>query len=177
MKLITAAAVSAMLLMGQSDQSALRSVTAVRHWSLQGVTRVAVEISGPFEYRTDRLHNPDRVYFDILKSHLRIPPKLYFTETVDDKLLEKIRVAETTPGITRVVLDLTGNVAATTSTLTNPDRLIIELRSTTVNPLRTEAPPTGPSDHPANPPANAPFNAPAPVLPPPPTVAVKPAPM
>jgi N-acetylmuramoyl-L-alanine amidase len=176
MKLIATAAVSVVLLMGQSDQPALRSVTAVRHWSLQDVTRVAVEISGPFEYRTDRLHNPDRVYFDILKSHLRIPPKLYYTETVDDTLLQKIRVAETTPGITRVVLDLTGNVTATTSTLTNPDRLIIELRMPAVNPLRTEAPPSDPArsvtavDRVPTP------LPPAPVLPPPPTVAVKPAP-
>ena len=35
MKLIAALAVSVMLLMGQSDQPAPRSVTAVRHWSLQ----------------------------------------------------------------------------------------------------------------------------------------------
>ncbi len=168
MKLIATAAVSAVLLMGQSNSSALRSVTAVRHWSLKGVTRVAIEVSGPFEYRTDRLHNPDRVYFDIKNSRLRIPPKQYYTETVGDSLLEKIRVAETIPGITRIVLDLTGNAAATTSTLTSPDRLIIELRMPMGNPLRTEAPPTDPSDRVDNRLANVPTA----VLPAPPSVAV-----
>jgi len=141
------AAVPVVLLMGQSDQPALRSVTAVRHWSLKNVTRVAIEVSGTFEFRTDRLHNPDRVYFDILNSHLRIDAKRFYVETVDDSLLQKIRVAEATPGTTRVVLDLTGNATATTSTLTNPDRLIIELRMPASNPLRTEALPTQLADH------------------------------
>jgi N-acetylmuramoyl-L-alanine amidase len=166
MKLIAALAVPVVLLMGQSDQPALRSVTAVRHWSMKNVTRVAIEVSGSFEYRTDRLHNPDRVYFDILNSHLRIDSKRFYVETVDDSLLQKIRVAEATPGITRVVLDLTGNATATTSTLTSPDRLIIELRLPAGNPLRTEAPP-----------AVRPVAAPPPSSPPPPPppVAVKPA--
>jgi N-acetylmuramoyl-L-alanine amidase len=161
MKLIAAVAVSVMLLMGQSDQSAVRSVTAVRYWSLEDATRVAIEVSGPFEFRTNRLHNPDRVYFDILKSHLRIGSKPYHTETVGDRLLEKIRMAENTPRITRVVLDLTGNVAATSSTLTNPDRLIIELRMPPQNPLRTEGPAIHRTESTAEP-AAAPMPLPSP---------------
>jgi len=147
MKLIAAVAVSVTLLMGQSDPSAARSVTAVRYWSLKDVTRVAVEVSGPFQYHTDRLHNPERVYFDILNCHLRIDGKRAYADSVGDALLVKVRAAETTPGITRVVLDLTGNAAATTSTLTNPDRLIIELRMPAGNPLRTETPPTAQPVH------------------------------
>jgi len=171
MRLIAAFTVSVTLLMGQSGQPVLRSVTAVRHWSMKDVTRVAVEVSGAVQFRTDRLHNPDRVYFDILNSHLRIDSKRFYVETVGDSLLEKIRVAETTPGITRIVLDLTGNVTATTTTLTTPDRLIIELRMAAGNPLRTEAP--------SSPAPNRPIVAPAPVsipaLPPVP-VPLKPAP-
>jgi N-acetylmuramoyl-L-alanine amidase len=172
MKLIAAVAVSTMLLMAQSDQSALRSVTAVRHWSMADVTRVAIEVSGSFEFRTDRLHNPDRVYFDILNSHLKIDARRFYAETVGDTVLQKIRVAEATPGVTRVVLDLTGNVAASTSILTNPDRLIIELRMTPGNPLRTEIPPTSLADRSAV----APAPSSPPLLPPPPAAAIKPAP-
>ena len=168
MKLIAAMAVPVMLLMGQSDTPAQRSVTAVRYWTLNDVTRIAVEISGPFEFRTDRLHNPDRVYFDILNTHLKINSKPYYVEAVGDTLLQKIRIAETTPGITRVVLDLTGNVTATSSTLTTPDRLIVELRMTPVNPLRTEPPPPAPTLRSVV--------AAAQPTPPPPTAAVKPAP-
>jgi len=172
MKLLAAVAVSATLLMGQSEKPVPRLVTAVRHWSLEGVTRVAIEVSGPFEFHSDRLHNPDRVYFDILNSRMRIDARRFFIDAVDDKLVLKIRATETTPGVTRVVLDLTGNVDSTTSTLTNPDRLIIELRMSPGNPLRTETPAVHPSEPAAVTPAvPAPATAAAPkYFPPPPTV-------
>ena len=140
--MIAALAVSVMLLMGQSDQPVPpHSVTAVRHWSLGEVTRVAVEVSSPFDFRTDRLHNPERVYFDVLNTKPRINSKRTWAETVDDKMLQRIRVAETNPGVTRVVLDLTGKVDATTSTLTNPHRLIIELRMPAGNAFPPESTP------------------------------------
>jgi N-acetylmuramoyl-L-alanine amidase len=129
---------------------------------------VAIEVSGSFEFRTERLHNPERVYYDILNSHVRIDSKHFYIENVTDSLLQKIRVAENTPGTTRVVLDLTGNVVASTSTLTNPDRLIIELRLSGGNPLRTEVPPPVPADRPiaaTPPPVAAAKPAPAPAKP------------
>jgi N-acetylmuramoyl-L-alanine amidase len=162
MKAIAAFTVSVTLLMGQSDQPApkpaARAVVAVRHWSLSDVTRVAVEVSGPFEFRTDRLHNPERVYFDIPNARPRIASKRSYTEEVNDKLLQRIRVAETTRETTRVVLDLTANVDAATSTLTNPHRLIIELRMGGATGIPPEAPATDPSDRPLGqkPPGNSP---------------------
>ena len=52
----------------------------------------------------------------------------FYSEDLDDKLVKRIRAAETAPGITRVVLELIGDVEATTSQLANPNRLIVELR-------------------------------------------------
>ena len=137
MKLVAAMAIPALLLMGQGE----KSVTAVRYWSMEGVTRVAIEVSGPFSFHSDRLHNPDRVYYDILDSRMHIDSRRFYVENVGDRMLLKIRATETTPGVTRVVLDLNENVVATTSTLTTPDRLIIELRMSPGNPLRIETPP------------------------------------
>jgi N-acetylmuramoyl-L-alanine amidase len=148
MKLIAALTVSVSLLMAQSDVPGSHSVVAVRHWSLTDVTRVAVEVTGPFEFRTDRLHNPERVYFDILKARPRFDSKRFYTEPVNDKLLLRVRVAESTPGVTRVVLDLADNVEATPSTLTNPHRLIVELRLAAAPPGLGAAPPGDPSDRP-----------------------------
>jgi N-acetylmuramoyl-L-alanine amidase len=128
MKLIAALAVSVPLLVAQAGRSALHSVTAVRHWSLSGVTRVAIEVSGDFRFRSDRLHNPERIYFDILDARPRMDSRRFYSEDLDDKLVTRIRAAETAPGVTRVVLDLNGDVEATTSQLANPNRLIIELR-------------------------------------------------
>jgi N-acetylmuramoyl-L-alanine amidase len=134
MKLIAALAVSVPLLVAQTDRPALHSVTAVRHWSLSGVTRVAIEVSGDFRFRTDRLHNPERVYFDILDARPRMNSRRFYSEDLDDKLVKRIRAAETVPGITRVVLELNGDAAATASQLANPNRLIIEVRGAAPGP-------------------------------------------
>ena len=134
MKLIAALGISAMLLDAQPARP-INSVTAVRYWSLGDVTRIAVEISGAFEFRTDRLHNPERIYYDILNARPRIDSKRIYSLVVDDKLVVKVRVAETNPGVTRVVLDLAGEAQATTSQLSNPDRLIIELRAGSSAPI------------------------------------------
>ncbi len=102
-------------------------VTAVRHWSMGGVTRVVVEVSGEFHVRSDRLHNPERIYFDIVNARSALGSRFY-SENVADPVAKRIRVAEANPGTTRVVIDLTGDVRATTTQLANPGRLIIELR-------------------------------------------------
>jgi N-acetylmuramoyl-L-alanine amidase len=164
MKVIAALAISTGILAAQSTRPVTRSVTAVRHWSLSDVTRVAIEVSGEFEFKTDRLHNPERIYFDILNARPRIESRRVWTETLDDKRLQKIRVAETTPGVTRVVLDLTGDMQATTSQLTIPDRLIIELRPSTIAPAiptTLPAPASLPVPAPSAPRLEAPATKPA----------------
>jgi N-acetylmuramoyl-L-alanine amidase len=147
MKLLAAVAMTATILAGQPSRAQLHSVTAVRHWSLPETTRIAVEVSGDFEYRTERLHNPERVYYDILNSRPRFEGKRLYKETLDDKMVTGVRVAETLPGVTRVVLDLTGPVEATASQLTNPNRLMIELRAggTPAIPTATTPPPAAPA--------------------------------
>ena len=111
-----------------SGSAPAASVTAVRHWSLGDVTRIAVEVSGDFHYRSDRLHNPERIYFDIVNARNGLGAR-YYAEDISDAVVKRIRVAEANPGITRVVIDLAGDVRATTTQLANPGRLIIELRS------------------------------------------------
>ena len=134
MKLIAALAVSVSLLGAQTERSSLHSVTAVRHWSLSGVTRVAIEVSGDFQYRSDRLHNPERIYFDILNARPRLDSRRFYSEDLDDKRVTRIRAAETAPGITRVVLELSGDVEASTSQLANPNRLMVEVRGVAPGP-------------------------------------------
>ncbi len=113
---------------GESDPNHPR-VTAVRFWSLGDTTRIAIESTGEFHFRSDRLDNPERIFFDLVgtKPQLSGPPKGQNVIVVGDRLLRQIRVAETQRGITRVVLDLVSDVEFTTSQLANPDRLIIEL--------------------------------------------------
>src|SRR5258705_4021414 len=81
-------------------------VTAVRFWTLSDVTRIAIETNGEFRFRSDQLNNPDRLFFDLLGTRPRMGVKGVQTKPVGDKLLKRIRIAETQPGMTRIVLDL-----------------------------------------------------------------------
>jgi N-acetylmuramoyl-L-alanine amidase len=169
MRLLAALGVSLPLLVAPAGAQ-VHAVTAVRHWTVGEVTRVAVEVTGPFEIRSDRLHNPERVYFDIhdarpqLEGHRR-----FLSEEFNEKLLKRIRVAETQPDVTRVVLELGDNVEATPSQLANPNRLMIELRQTpapATPPVISQAAPVPPAlvnppvvVAPAAPPAPAPQTA------------------
>src|SRR5262245_8104438 len=109
------------LAQGQRD-SALESVTAVRTWPAAEATRVAIEVTGPFEYKYDSLQNPDRVYFDIKGAKPKIDGKRAFSRQLTEGLVQRIRVAETVPGVTRVVMDVSGPVEVSPSMLTSPYR-------------------------------------------------------
>jgi N-acetylmuramoyl-L-alanine amidase len=156
MKLIAALAISAITLLAQTERPTLRSVNAVRNWFLTDVTRVAIEVSGDFQFRSDRLHDPERIYFDIANSRPLLDSKRIYSKELDDKLVKRIRVAETNPGITRVVLDLGASVEVSTSQLSNPNRLMIEVRSRTGTVTPPETVPAAPA---AVPLAAAPFPA------------------
>jgi N-acetylmuramoyl-L-alanine amidase len=123
-----------------SDPSA--RVTAVRFWSLGDVTRVAIEVNSEFQFKSDRLPNPDRLFYDIQGAKPELSENRTHVVAVGDPLLKQIRVAETQPGVTRVVLDLEQPVAESTSQLSNPDRLIIELRAKGAKPGDAPVPPT-----------------------------------
>jgi N-acetylmuramoyl-L-alanine amidase len=105
-----------------------RAVTGVRFWSMTDTTRVVIETTDEFQFKSDHVTNPDRLFFDLMGLQLRIGGKGQHTISVGDKLLKQLRVAETQPNVTRVVFDLESNVDFTASQLTNPSRLIIELR-------------------------------------------------
>jgi N-acetylmuramoyl-L-alanine amidase len=114
---------------GQARAEELRQVTAVRCWSLSEATRVVIEVDGEFEFHADRAHNPERIFFDVLHSRPHIDGRHFYAQTLADRLVKKIRVAEALEGVTRIVLDLQSNADYTANQLSNPDRLVIELRS------------------------------------------------
>jgi len=102
-------------------------VNGVRFWSLGDLTRVAIDVSAGFKFRSERLTNPDRLFFDIEGARPEMIAKGLHTIAVGDGILKQIRIAETKPGVTRVVLDLEQHAEFTASQLTSPDRLMIEL--------------------------------------------------
>ena len=131
-------------------------VTDVRFWSLLETTRVAIETTGEFHFKSDRIPNPDRLFFDIEGATLKGGGRKIQVKNVNDRLLKRIRIVENVHGVTRVVLDLEDGVIFTASQLSNPDRLMIELRSKS-----DPAPPAVVSTDAPPPQATVPIAAPA----------------
>ena len=168
-------------------------VTSVRFWSLGDVTRVAIEVSSDFHYKSDRLPNPERLFFDIVGARPSMMERGMHVIPVADALIKQIRVAETQPGVTRIVLDLEQHAEFTASQLSSPNRLMIELRlrdspapppatsatgATTLTdpPLKNVAPDLLANDVPASAPANAVAKAERRTFQPPPLRLIQPRP-
>ena len=83
----------------------LPRVTAIRHWSTPDYTRVAIDLESEIKFGSQRLPNPDRIFFDLRDTKLAstLVGKSF---DVDDGFLKKIRVAQFQPGRTRVVLEV-----------------------------------------------------------------------
>ena len=103
-------------------------VTAVRFWSLGEVTRVAIETDSEATYHAERIDKPDRLFLDLAGVRRQPGTRGLQVIPVDDKLVKQIRIAMVQTGVTRVVLDLVAPVEYSISQLTNPDRIMIELR-------------------------------------------------
>ena len=121
-------------------------VTSVRYWSLGDATRIAIEVSSDFTFKYNALTNPERLFFDIHGARPQMVTKGSHTIAVGDALVQQIRVAETQPDVTRVVFDLAQAASVTTSQLSNPSRLVIELRSKDHPPVPSQTSVTGGKD-------------------------------
>ncbi len=104
------------------------TVRSVRFWSLAQGTRIAIEISAETRYKYDRLHDPERLFLDILDSKSAVGDKAFQTIKVADRLLRQIRVAQKENQVTRIVLDLEQPVDHEITQAANPNRILIELR-------------------------------------------------
>jgi len=92
-------------------------------------TTVTVELTGDFDFVTANLHEPERVYFDIPMSQPRIDSRAYYSKVFDNPLVKRVRVAETAPEVTRVVLDLSQPAEVSASKRPEPPQLRILLRA------------------------------------------------
>jgi N-acetylmuramoyl-L-alanine amidase len=111
----------------QQHHGRLPLVTNVRHWSTPVYTRVAIDLQDQVEYEAARVPNPDRIYFDLHGA--KIAPELIgkTVNVTDDGFLERIRVAQFSNDVTRIVLDVSQVSEYSAFFLPNPWRLIIDI--------------------------------------------------
>ncbi|MGA8937754.1 MAG: N-acetylmuramoyl-L-alanine amidase, partial [Acidobacteriaceae bacterium] len=99
--------------------------------STASYTRVAIDLNVPagevVKYEAARVENPDRIFFDV--EHARLAPELEGKSfrVTDDGFLERVRAAQFSDQVTRVVLDVHQVAEYSAFLLPNPYRLIIDI--------------------------------------------------
>ena len=107
----------------------LRQVTAVRRWVGPNYLRIVIEVDGEAKFESVRLSNPDRIVVNLLSA--RLSPELSGrTFPVENGFLRQIRVAQFSPDVARVVLDVEKIEAYSIFSLPNPFRLVIDVQGT-----------------------------------------------
>jgi N-acetylmuramoyl-L-alanine amidase len=110
-----------------SKAAPMARVTGIRHWSTASYTRVAIDLGDEVEYQAARVEHPDRIFFDL--HHARLAPELIGKSfgVTDDGFLTRIRAAQYSDDVTRVVLDVHEVTDYSAFLLPNPYRLIIDI--------------------------------------------------
>jgi N-acetylmuramoyl-L-alanine amidase len=109
-----------------ADPHQLPRVTGIRHWSTPDYTRIAIDVEANVKFGSQRIANPDRIFFDLRDTRLA-STLVGKTLDVDDGFLKKIRVAQFEPGRTRVVLEVDSLSSYNAFLLPDPYRLIIDI--------------------------------------------------
>jgi N-acetylmuramoyl-L-alanine amidase len=137
-------------------------VTGIRHWSTPVYTRIAIDLQDQVSYQAARVPSPDRIYFDLYGARLDPVLNGRSVEVIDDGFLKRIRAAQFSNNVTRIVLDVSSVSDYSAFLLPNPWRLIIDIHglkpgtSATTN-LASATPP--PPIAPAPAPTAAPLTA------------------
>ncbi len=112
---------------GVKRKGGLAQVTGIRHWSTPNYTRVAIDLGDDVTYEAARVPNPDRIYFDLHGTRLAQELVGKSFAVTDDGFLKKIRAAQFSNDMTRVVLDVNDVTEYSAFLLPNPYRLIIDI--------------------------------------------------
>jgi len=121
-------------------QGRLPLVTGVRHWSTSVYTRVAIDLDREVRYEASRVPNPDRIFFDLHGA--RLSPELSgkAVTVTDGGYLKRIRAAQSSGDVVRVVLDVSDVSEYSAFFLPNPARLIIDIHGKAHGPALHPSP-------------------------------------
>ncbi len=121
----------------------LPEVTAVRHWVGPNYTRIVIGTEGEVKFDTSRLRNPDRIVLDLQNTRLS-PALVGKTFPVESGFLRQVRVAQFSPTVTRVVLDVEKIEDYSVIPLPNPFRLVVDIHGEApTTTAKAPGPPSG----------------------------------
>ncbi len=111
-----------------SANDSTAAVRDLRFWRHPGYLRVVIELDDFAKFKYDALANPPRLYFDLYGSELSGDLLRGVSHEIDDPIVSAIRLAQNRRTKTRLVLDLKDKAAFDVDWLTNPPRMVLEVR-------------------------------------------------
>jgi N-acetylmuramoyl-L-alanine amidase len=149
-------------LLGASVNAARRGgppvkLTGIRQLVTDDGVQLVFDLSSAVTFKTGRATNPTRLYFDIENTHvdrsLTLHPMVVSADPAQQWLVHRIRAAQFTGTMTRVVLEVDDSADAYAQLVPDPWRLMIDLHSV--------SPPGGPTSQqqattPLDPPVTSP---------------------
>jgi polysaccharide export outer membrane protein len=106
----------------------LVQVTGIRQLSEQDSRQVIIDLEAQVRYTMGHLSNPERIYVDLLQTKIDAQLKSRLIDVVGDSLIARVRIGTNKDSVTRVVLDLRSSADCNVFELSNPTRLVIDLR-------------------------------------------------
>lgn len=128
----------------EEHPSGLREVTAVRRWVGTNYLRIVIEVDGEAQFESARLSHPDRIVLDLHDARLS-HELVGKTFPVENGYLRQVRVAQFSPQIARVVLDVEKIVSYSIFSLPNPYRLVIDVQGTAPTQIARTVKPAPPT--------------------------------
>ena len=114
-------------------------VTAVEHSIEKDRVRIVVRFNAAVQYVGGTATDPYRLYFDLRGT--RPAAALPASAVVGDSVVQRVRLGQYKPGVTRVVLDMTRPAPYTATFVANPPRLLIEVMRNGTAPVNATPPP------------------------------------
>lgn len=126
-------------------------IFGVRFWSGEASTRVVIDLDRKVEIKQDRLQSPPRLFVDFLGTRLH-PNLVGKSFPVGNAFLKQIRIGVNRENVVRVVIDFDEASSHNVFFLTNPDRLVIDVRGEAPRGVSTamSAPAPGPVPTPSS---------------------------
>jgi N-acetylmuramoyl-L-alanine amidase len=122
----------------EAKTPAISKVTGIHHSSSETASTVVIDLQDQVQYEAHTLDNPSRIYFDLHDTRIASGPGAQDIE-VNDAFLKRIRMAQPTDGVTRVVLETKADSQYSISFDSNPYRLTIAVHKAAAVPVTTPA--------------------------------------
>lgn len=112
-------------------------VKNVQYWSRPDYTRIAIDLEQDVRFQSQRIDNPDRVFFDLKNARLASSLSGQSLD-VSDGLVKKVRIAQYKSNLARIVVETEGRANYNASLVLNPPRIVIDIHGDAARPVPQE---------------------------------------